>query len=224
MITGYNTDVKHKDRVFHVQTEDKGTGNPYLETLIYVGGQVLDAKRTSYEDLVEDVSDRKAVAKIMDSQHRAMIRDIEKGSYDQKVEELFGTNTVPAMKQGPEEGDSEPAERTLDEVILEYLTTEAQQDHLVLHLEEETELTVGESSNITVRASSSKSSLPLDEVDVAVKMISTADQPRILASGKTGDDGTIELEVTVPELGEGSAALIITADSLLGKAELKYML
>jgi hypothetical protein len=30
--TGYNTDVKHKSRVFHVQTEDKGEGNPWSLT------------------------------------------------------------------------------------------------------------------------------------------------------------------------------------------------
>ena len=38
MITGYNTDVRHGNRIFHVQTEDKGLGNPKIETLIYVGG------------------------------------------------------------------------------------------------------------------------------------------------------------------------------------------
>src|SRR5262245_21768907 len=38
VITGYNTDVKHGGKVFHVQTEDKGAKNPIIETLVYVGG------------------------------------------------------------------------------------------------------------------------------------------------------------------------------------------
>ena len=41
MITGFNTDVKHKNRVFHIQTEDKGEDNPYVESLVYVGGEIL---------------------------------------------------------------------------------------------------------------------------------------------------------------------------------------
>ncbi len=41
MITGYNTDVRHGEVVLHVQTEDKGLDNPYLESVIYVRGQVL---------------------------------------------------------------------------------------------------------------------------------------------------------------------------------------
>ena len=34
------------------QTEDKGLANPKIETLIYVGGEILDNYRSSYEDLL----------------------------------------------------------------------------------------------------------------------------------------------------------------------------
>jgi hypothetical protein len=40
MITGFNTDVKYRGVVYHVQTEDKGTTNPLIETLIYKGGEI----------------------------------------------------------------------------------------------------------------------------------------------------------------------------------------
>ena len=29
MITGYNTDIRHRGTVFHIQTEDKGVNNEY---------------------------------------------------------------------------------------------------------------------------------------------------------------------------------------------------
>ncbi|HYN42848.1 MAG TPA: hypothetical protein VE129_13785, partial [Thermoanaerobaculia bacterium] len=62
MITGFNTDIRHGDRVFHVQTEDRGTGNPIVESLVYVGGQILLSKRSPYSDLVVDGKpDEKAV-------------------------------------------------------------------------------------------------------------------------------------------------------------------
>ena len=40
MITGFNTDIRHNDKVYHIQTEDKGLQNPYIESLVYVGGAV----------------------------------------------------------------------------------------------------------------------------------------------------------------------------------------
>ena len=50
MITGFNTDIKHNEKVYHVQTEDKGVGNPYIESLVYVGGEILASKKTSYAE------------------------------------------------------------------------------------------------------------------------------------------------------------------------------
>ena len=53
MITGFNTDVKYRGVVYHVQTEDKGTANPLIETLIYKGGEILGSRRLPYADLVD---------------------------------------------------------------------------------------------------------------------------------------------------------------------------
>ena len=44
LITGFNTDVKYKGVVYHVQTEDKGVSNPLIETLIYKGGEILGSR------------------------------------------------------------------------------------------------------------------------------------------------------------------------------------
>ena len=41
VITGFNSDVKYRGLVYHVQTEDKGQVNPLIETLIYRGGEIL---------------------------------------------------------------------------------------------------------------------------------------------------------------------------------------
>ncbi len=215
MITGYNTDVKHRNRVFHVQTEDRGQANPTIETLIYVGGQVMASERTEYADMLAQGAERSEVATMMDAQHQRMLEKIKQGGFDDKIAEMF--------PEDPRE-EANNGDRTLDEVILEYLTTEAQQDHLMLFLDEEVELILGESTGVVVRASSSKSGLPISGATVSVRMISTVDHPRILASGETEDDGTLGLELEIPEVTEGASALIIAADSDIGKAELKYLL
>lgn len=228
MITGYNTDVKHGDMEFHVQTEDKGKGNPFIESLIYVGGQVVAAKRTGYGEVLGGEGE-KAVVELMDHQHRAMIAAIRAGRFDDKVLAILGRRptevTVPTeANDGAGGSDDGKTDRTLDEVILEYLTTEAQQEHLLLHLDEEVELAFGQQTLVTVRTSSSKSGLPVAGVQVTVKMISTADEPRILSAGSTDDQGCLDLDLEIPEIVHGTSALIITASSVLGKAELKYLL
>jgi hypothetical protein len=85
MITGYNTDVRHQNVVFHVQTEDKGSANPFIESLIYVGGQVLASKRASYADLLAEGKDEKSIVALMDHQHRTMIAAIRHGKFDDKL-------------------------------------------------------------------------------------------------------------------------------------------
>ncbi len=82
MITGFNTDVKHKNRVFHIQTEDKGEANPYVESLVYVGGEILATKRTSYGEVVKAGRDDHVVQDLMEQQHRTMIAAIQRGRFD----------------------------------------------------------------------------------------------------------------------------------------------
>lgn len=233
MIAGYNTDVRHAEVVFHVQTEDKGSSNPFIESLVYVGGRVLAAKRASYADLLAQGKGAEAISELMDAQHRNMIAAIRKGKFDDKVEALLGSR--PALRPAAPPAASEvddllaatkmtEAERTLDQVILEYLTNEAQQEQLRLVLEQGVDLSAGRPAKIKVRALSSKSGEPVAGARIEIKHISTVAEARTLASGQTDPMGGIELAFSIPDLGRGSAALIIAADSDLGPAELKQLL
>jgi hypothetical protein len=225
MLTGYNTDVSHDELAFHVQTEDKGRDNPYIESLIYVGGQVLASKRTGYASILEQGKGKEAILAIMDHQHRSMISAIRAGTFDAKVAELLGTGRDNHGHGAVGAGAGANAtERSLDEVILEYLHAEAQQDRLVLLLQEEVELAFGETALISVLATSSKTGRAVAGARVELKLISTAAEPRVLASGRTDDEGRLRLLVQIPRIDQGSSALIITASSELGKTELKYLL
>ena len=83
MITGFNTDVKHAERVYHVQTEDRGVANPVVESLVYVGGEILLSKKSPYRDLITgDRVDEKALREMMDLQHRRVIEAIRRGRLD----------------------------------------------------------------------------------------------------------------------------------------------
>jgi hypothetical protein len=234
MITGYNTDVRHEDVVFHVQTEDKGSSNPCIESLVYVGGQVLAARRASYTDLLEAGNDQKAVLARMEKQHRAMIAAIRRGKLDGKVKEVFGaprgTGEVPqpaarpSTPTDPLPSFDQDGDRTLDQVILDYLSSEAEQEQLILMLDGDPVLEVGRPASLLVRTMSSKSGAPVIGAEVTVRMISTISEPRTLVGGETGDDGTAQLRFSIPDLGRGTAALIIAAACDFGRAELKQLL
>ena len=261
MITGYNTDVRHNEVVFHVQTEDKGTANPSIESLIYVGGQVLASKRASYAELLAEGKEKDILA-LMDHQHRTMIAAIRHGKFDARLAELIASRQTghhprpevrsPAPMPGQisagqagqisgqiqeslqeilPEPEPKPAprpaggrERTLDQVILEYLTNEADQEQLVLMVEDEQDLAFGRRALLTLRASSSKSGAPVVAAQISVRMISTVSEPRVLGTGKTDDQGILPMSFDIPQLGRGTAALIITAVSAIGRAELKHLL
>src|SRR3954469_6273236 len=95
MITGYNTDVRHNDVVFHVQTEDKGAANPFIESLVYVGGQVLASKRASYADLLAEGKEKEILV-LMDHQHRTIIAAIRHGKFDSRLTELLSSRQTGA--------------------------------------------------------------------------------------------------------------------------------
>jgi len=230
MITGYNTDVRYKERVFHVQTEDKGVSNPFIESVVYFGGQVMAAKRATYSDLLQQGEGSAAIASRMDNQHRMMIAAIRAGKLDGKLRSVLGPDADDART-----ADSRPVAAslldqaldddgpTLDQVILDYLTTEAQQEQLALVLTGEA-FAAGRTSRVAVQATSVRSGLPVAGAQVTVKLISTVREPVVLGQGTTDDDGLLRVDVAVPTLHGGMSAVIVSATSLVGASEVKQVL
>ena len=82
MIPGFNHNIKHKGRVFHVQTEDSGPKNPHIITHLFVGGNIVSSKKTQYADLVGQPDYEAAVKKLMEEQHKQMLRNLVNGAFD----------------------------------------------------------------------------------------------------------------------------------------------
>jgi len=79
---GYDTRVDFKGEAYIVQTQDKGPGAPYIESLIYRSGRLLRTKRASYTAVLglPDAADR--IARMMEDQHKAILGQIVEGGYD----------------------------------------------------------------------------------------------------------------------------------------------
>lgn len=82
MIPGFNHNIKHKGRVFHIQTEDSGSKNPHIITHLFVGGNILASKKTRYDEIVGQPEYEKTVRSMMEEQHKQMLRNLINGVYD----------------------------------------------------------------------------------------------------------------------------------------------
>ena len=81
-VNGFNHNITHAGRVFHVQTEDSGVNNPNITTHLFVGGNILASKKTSYAELVKAENLHELVRQLMEEQHKQMLRNVVSGVYD----------------------------------------------------------------------------------------------------------------------------------------------
>ncbi len=230
MITGFNTDIKHNEKVYHIQTEDKGLQNPYIESLVYVGGEILASKKTSYADQIKDGVDEKWIGGLMEQQHRTMIAAIKRGRFDGPADAtkagVSSAPSVPTLAQPFPDQETATAvaeEKTLDQVIIDYLASEAESEHLELALLNTVDFFAGAPVEVRVATKKSLSQNPIAAAAIEVKVISTVEPPRVIFKGKTATDGTAIIRCTIPPFREGTAAVIISAHSPIGNDEVKQL-
>jgi hypothetical protein len=150
MLTGYNTDFKYQGKVYHVQTEDGGVNSPFITSLLYHQGAILSSRKTSYEDILKADCLDEVVREIMMEQHKQMIRDLMQGKLQSgqaaaqpapqaaapkpaaAPQPAAAAKPAPAAKEPPPvqviktpaPPKAEPTEKSLDEIILDFLAQE----------------------------------------------------------------------------------------------------
>ena len=224
VLTGFNTDIEHSGTTYHVQTEDKGRGNPLVESLVYTSGEILYSRRTPYDDLVEQDVDREAIASLMERQHRSIVDAVQTGGVARltgKIEIAAEDDTTITHRDAAAGANEEPS---LDQVILDYLEAQRDQAHLILRASIEHDFAYGGLAPISVLAVDSIAHSPQAGVKVLVLFKSTAEPRRlVLAEGQTDEDGTFTAEADMPAFADGTSAVVITAESDLGSSEMKHL-
>jgi hypothetical protein len=89
MVVGFNHNIKHKGKMYHIQTEDSGLENPHIITHLFVGGNILASKKTSYADIVGAENLAPVVRELMEEQHKEMLRNLINGVYDD-IDSAYG--------------------------------------------------------------------------------------------------------------------------------------
>ncbi len=129
MILGFNENVMHKGKVYHIQTEDGGRKNPVITTLLFKEGIIIASKRTGYADIIKSDKLNIVVKEIMVEQHAAVLKNLKDGMYDKKEpvlgsskEERISPQVKSAEKVTEKKGGPLVSEKSLDDIILEYLS------------------------------------------------------------------------------------------------------
>lgn len=99
MIFGFNTDVKHGDTVYHVQSEAR-EGELLLQTQVFVRGRCIGKRATSYADKASaaDFTDQKK-EQILRDQHRLVLDAIRDGKLDDIFDKRDSPETLASIKE-----------------------------------------------------------------------------------------------------------------------------
>ena len=137
MLTGYNTDFKFQGKIYHVQTEDGGSSSPSITSLLYYQGEIIASRKTSYADILKADCLGEVVRELMMEQHKQIIRDLMQGKLDISTTQqkpasqpASGPKPAPVKEIKPEPQPVPPAtpeeipEKSLDDIILEFLAQE----------------------------------------------------------------------------------------------------
>ena len=239
MITGFNTDIEHDGVVYHVQTEDKGLESPLILSLVYVGGAILAAKRSRYEDLIEAGGfTEEVLSKRLKRQHQLIcaainagrIEDLKRmGTKPLEVNEAIVTNGEPVADISPLR-DTAPLDKRLAQDTAsvgadgsayalensgrEWPQSEVAQNEggLQLTILDEEEFRAGETLTIRIELAdrSGRRQKPLPNISVSVKILGTAFRPQIY-SVKTERGGVATVTATMPNFTSGRAAVLVRA-------------
>jgi hypothetical protein len=90
MIFGFNTDVKFKGTVYHVQSEAR-KHDQHLQTQVFVRGRCIGKKATPYGDRASepDFSDDK-MHEMLKAQHKCVVEAVRDGRVGEMLQETYG--------------------------------------------------------------------------------------------------------------------------------------
>lgn len=81
-MAGFNTEIDHQGQPYHVQTQDKGTGAGYIESIVYKAGRALSSRKTFYTSFLGSPDLQEKIQKIVEDQHNSILKEISAGKFD----------------------------------------------------------------------------------------------------------------------------------------------
>jgi len=138
MLSGFNTNYRHRGVLFHVQTEDSGRANPHVITHLFHGGNIIASEKRVYSDKMEAEDLESEVKTLMESQHKQMLKQLSRGEHDAAIAQRLGpevfqdqtesSDTMPPIAETPAPVDA-PTQSTATSEPVD--PTESSRDRMV---------------------------------------------------------------------------------------------
>ena len=84
---GFNNNIRFRNQVFHVQTEDSGLDHPHIVTHLFAdGGRIVKSHKREYAEHVSRPDVAEFVRSLMKAQHLEMVLMLREGRFDRVLE------------------------------------------------------------------------------------------------------------------------------------------
>ena len=100
MLSGFNTNFRHRGVLFHVQSEDSGIKNPRVMTHLFRGGDIMASVTSEYGDKLDSAKLESEVRSLMENQHKSMLRALSRGDHDDVILERLGADIFSEARGG----------------------------------------------------------------------------------------------------------------------------
>ena len=109
MLSGFNTNYRHRGVVFHVQTEDSGLAHPHVITHLFHGGNIVASRKSAYADKLGAADLESEVRALMERQHKEMLLALRRGDHDETIVARLGAGIFgDATDRGGARSDAAP--------------------------------------------------------------------------------------------------------------------
>jgi len=98
MIFGFNTDIRHNNTVYHVQSEAR-EGEQLLQTQIFVRGRCIGKRAVSYATSAGEVNQDQQRERMLRDLHREVLDAIREGRLDSVLDRREAPETLAAIKE-----------------------------------------------------------------------------------------------------------------------------
>jgi len=195
MSSGFNTDVRVGEKIFHIQTEDRGPSHPVIDTAVYQNGRVLHRRSSNYREFAASAEfSPEGVRQRVEEQHRAVIQEIRSGT-------LGGVTPQEPEKPKPE--DPKPLGGGIQ----------------VQLLNPQSWLSGGKVSlDLEILRRADRQPWPGASIEAAIEGSASSGRH----TGRSDEQGRARIQFALPPLGKGDLTLVILASADGDRDEIRF--
>lgn len=202
MSSGFNTDVRVGDQVFHVQTEDRGPSHPVIDTAVYQNGRVLLRRSSNYQEFAASPEfSPEGVRQRVEEQHRSIIQELRSGT-------LAGS--APAS----------PAAPPVQPAVSPETGKPRQSGEIQVQLLNPQSWLSGGRVSLDLEISRRSDRQPWAGAAIEAMIEGSASQDR--HQGTSDDQGRARIQFPLPPLGKGDLTLVILASADGDRDEVRF--